>query len=236
MARDPYEILGVARDATLREASAAYRRMAELYHPDRLRQYRAEVQDEGARRLREANQAIRVLRSRLRGPLVAPGHQGNGGHDGDVESPSRSTPVRSSGGGHVPPAPSDAATAAAARVFYVDLQAVDAPEFHVRWAGLHAAATLTALKQGHRLDGGPIRQIEWGTYAALLEGDATRRLLAGVLPETAAWHDSPVDLVAVEGNAQLPARLTDGEPVVTLDALLSMLDDNTWYEVLADAY
>lgn len=234
MARDPYEILGIARDATLREAAAAYRRMAELYHPDRLREYRREVQDEGERRLREASQAIRTLRARRRGPLVAPGRERASGR-GHASSSARGgseAPVRSTGGGHVPPSPSDAAAAQSARVFYVGLRAVDGPAFHARWAGPHAEATLTALKKGHRLDGGPIRQIEWGTYSALLEGDATRRLLDGVRPGGNAWLDHVVDIVTGD---LLPAPV-DGAPTLTIGGLLDLIDDATWYEVLADAY
>lgn len=242
MARDPYEILGIARDATLEEASAAYRRMAALYHPDRLRDFRQEVQDEGARHLREANEAIRALRVRLRGPLVAPGHQDDGedgsAHGSQANSDAPSKPVLSRGGGQVPPSPSHTATAAEARVYYVDMQSVDAPEFHARWEGRHAAATLEALKHGHRLDEGPIKQIEWGTYMALLEGDATRRLLEGVLPGEDEWRHYPVTVVAIEATPEdtLPARLQDAGNTVPLGTLVEMLDDGTWYKVLADAY
>ena len=34
MARDPYEVLGVARGASEEEIKAAYRRLAKRYHPD----------------------------------------------------------------------------------------------------------------------------------------------------------------------------------------------------------
>jgi curved DNA-binding protein CbpA len=76
---DPFQVLGLPPDATLTEARAAYRRLAELFHPDRLRGLREEVQAEGAQRMREATEAMRTIRERYNRPLVAPGRRRGAG-------------------------------------------------------------------------------------------------------------------------------------------------------------
>jgi hypothetical protein len=238
VARDPYQILGIARDATIDQAMAAYKRLAEIFHPDRLQDRREEVQAEGAARMREATDAIRTLRARLRRPLVAPGHK----HDDDVTG--RSTEPRTvvragTAGDRVGVvSPSDSATEAEARLYDVELHAVDGPPLHVRWGGAHAAATLAALRHAHRVEGGPIKQVEWGTYEVLLEGAATRRLLRGVLPED-EWGEQPAVVVRLGDQARsaLPVRPgQDGRGVVALRSVLELLDDSSWYRVLADVY
>jgi DnaJ like chaperone protein len=59
---DPFRVLGLEPDASLAEARAAYRRLAELYHPDRLRGLRQDVQAEGAQRMREVSGAMKAIR------------------------------------------------------------------------------------------------------------------------------------------------------------------------------
>lgn len=55
-AKDYYEVIGVARDATAEEIRSAYRRLAKRYHPD------AHPGDrECERRFREINEAYGVL-------------------------------------------------------------------------------------------------------------------------------------------------------------------------------
>lgn len=66
MARDPIEVLGIAADASLADARAAYRRLAALFHPDHLQGMRADVRAEGERRLREATEAIEVFKAGYR--------------------------------------------------------------------------------------------------------------------------------------------------------------------------
>jgi hypothetical protein len=131
------------------------------------------------------------------------------------------------------PGPSDAATYAEGRIYDVELRAVDDKSFHLRWGGEHAAAVLAALRYGHRFRG-PIRQVDWGSYEAVLDGAATRRLLMSVLPDT-RWHRQPVEIVAHSGEVR-PALAGAGSSVVALATVLELLDDGCQYSVLADVY
>jgi signal peptidase I len=54
---DPYEVLGVPRDATLEEVRNAHRRAVQLVHPDRHSDARDDVRDEATRRTLELNNA-----------------------------------------------------------------------------------------------------------------------------------------------------------------------------------
>ena len=70
---DPYEVLGIARDASLQEAKAVYRRRGSPSHPDRLAGLRPAVRAEGERRLRDATDALREVSSRFaQTPRVLP--------------------------------------------------------------------------------------------------------------------------------------------------------------------
>jgi hypothetical protein len=131
--------------------------------------------------------------------------------------------------------PSDAATDAEGRVYDVELHDVDDRTFHLRWGGRHAAATLAALRRGHRLDG-PIRQVEWGSYEAVLDGGATRRLLSSVLSDD-GWWGQQVEIVQ-HGTDRRPVVRGAGPTgsVITLAAALELLDDGRRYSVLADVY
>ncbi len=53
----PYEILGLSPTASPLEITAAYRILAQIYHPDRLQSAPGNVQEEAARRMRELNEA-----------------------------------------------------------------------------------------------------------------------------------------------------------------------------------
>ncbi|HEX9547346.1 MAG TPA: DnaJ domain-containing protein [Acidimicrobiales bacterium] len=247
--RDPYTILGISPDATLVEARAAYRRLAELFHPDHLQGLRREVQDEGAARLREATDAMRAIRARLGRPLVAPGHH-RGEETNTAEADDRPGPTRPASHPASPVPrnatdhddggwrPSDSATATRARLYDVDLRGVDGPPFHVRWTGRHAAATLTALRHGHRVEGS-IRQVEWGCYEVVLDGAATRRLICSVLPDV-DWHGDLAEVLQLEADLDaeplpVPRNAVPGSSI-ELGALLTLLDDGRWYSVLADVY
>ena len=63
---DPYEVLGVARDADLREIRAAYRRLAKQYHPD------VNSSPDAAERMSRINWAYRIAAEHARheGPRV----------------------------------------------------------------------------------------------------------------------------------------------------------------------
>ena len=138
----------------------------------------------------------------------------------------------------VPPAaaPSDAATDAEGRIYDVELHDVDDQSFHLRWGGEHAAAVLAALRHAHR-DRGPIRQVEWGSYEAVLDGAAARRLLTSVLPDQ-GWRRQPVELVAHSGDLRpaLVTRLGTPGSVIALATALDLLEDGRRYSVLADVY
>jgi hypothetical protein len=140
----------------------------------------------------------------------------------------------------IPPAPgpSDTATDAEGRVYDVELHDVDDPSFHLRWGGEHAAAVLAALRHAHR-DRGPIRQVEWGSYEAVLDGAGARRLLSSVLPDH-GWHRQPVELVAHSGDLR-PAVVAQigragGGCVIALATAVELLEDGRRYSVLADVY
>lgn len=63
--RDPYSVLGVEADATFEDAKAAYRRLAEIFHPDRFADARPDVQAEAERQMKDLNAAWRTLRIRF---------------------------------------------------------------------------------------------------------------------------------------------------------------------------
>lgn len=62
-ASDPYEVLGVARQATAAEISQAYKRMAQMYHPDKVASLASEFRELAEARMKEINIAYSVLKS-----------------------------------------------------------------------------------------------------------------------------------------------------------------------------
>ena len=122
-------------------------------------------------------------------------------------------------------------------MYDVELQDVDDRTFHLRWGGAHAAAILAALRHAHQ-SRGPIRQVEWGSYEAVLDGAATRRLLSSVLPDQ-GWYRQPVELVAHSGDLRPAVVARAGSPagsVIPLATALELLEDGRRYSVLADVY
>lgn len=215
MARDPFEVLGVARDATLAEAREAYRRTVELFHPDRLQGLRDSVQDEARRRLHEVNEAMRAVQQAYGRPL-RPG--------GRATAQPRL-------------APSDEATHAEARLYDAQLRELDrdgayVPGSKVVFGGAPAEAVLTVLRHDFRRDGGPIRMVDWGSYSIELDGDGMRTFLTRVLgPEVA----SPPSKTRAIGD-RLPVVVRPAAvPVQLVDAVVH-LRTHTRYSLTADVY
>ncbi|WP_298786853.1 DnaJ domain-containing protein [uncultured Campylobacter sp.] len=65
--RDPYEILGLSKDATFSEIKKKYRELVKKYHPDILMGKGAdeEIIQEGTKRLQEINEAYKILKKRF---------------------------------------------------------------------------------------------------------------------------------------------------------------------------
>jgi hypothetical protein len=259
---DPFRVLGLEPNATLGEARAAYRRLAELFHPDRLEGLREDVRAEGTQRMREATEAMRRIRDLYARPLVAPGHErparptapGTSRDDprprGQPSGHRRArrptarpeepagTPARADGPRRsLGSPPSDAATEATARFYHAQVRSLDGPDLQVNWGGRHAAATLAALRRAHTIDG-PIRQVEWGSYEWVMDGAATRRLLVHVL-EDREWHREPAEIVNVSAELRerrLPARRGEELCSTELGTVVELVDDQRWYRVVAEAY
>ena len=215
MARDPFEVLGVARDASLAEVREAYRRTVELFHPDRLEGLRASVQAEAHRRMLEANEAMRAVQQAFGRPLRPGG---------------RSTAEPRL-------APSDEATTSEARLYDAQLRELDAegayvPGSKVVFGGAAAEAVLTRLRHDFRRDGGPIRMVDWGSYAIELTGDEMRTFLTQLFgPELAATPSGARALGDRLPVAVRPAAV----PVALADAVVH-LRTHTRYSLTADVY
>jgi curved DNA-binding protein CbpA len=225
---DPYDVLGIARGATLEEAKAAYRRLAQLFHPDRLEGLPSAVQAEGARRMREANDAIRVVNARYGRPLRAPGHHSSrkGEPTGEATTAADRVAARRPPDDHWSPDNHEA------KIFDAELESVDGPRLHARWSGQHAAATLAAVETAHRTRAATVRQVEWGTYEMVLSGSEMRHFLEGVIADKSARA------TLVAADPQLRVRLSVSGPgaPVGLAAMLAALEDRSHYSLVADLY
>ena len=62
--RQAWQILGVARDASAEEVHAAYRHLAQQYHPDKVAHLAPEFQELAERRMREINSAYEQMQNR----------------------------------------------------------------------------------------------------------------------------------------------------------------------------
>ncbi|MBL9022724.1 MAG: J domain-containing protein [Myxococcales bacterium] len=62
--RDPHEILGVEKGASLEVIRAAYQKLVKEYHPDRAATLASEIRDLAEKRTRELNRAYEILTKR----------------------------------------------------------------------------------------------------------------------------------------------------------------------------
>ena len=70
---DPWNVLGLDRGASASDVNAAYRRLAEIYHPDRYQGTRENVRAEAARRMGDLSAAVQAIRAGLSTPRESPG-------------------------------------------------------------------------------------------------------------------------------------------------------------------
>jgi DNA segregation ATPase FtsK/SpoIIIE-like protein len=61
--KSPFEILGVRADSSIEEISKAYRKMATLYHPDKVAQLAPEFQELAETRMKEINAAYLAIKA-----------------------------------------------------------------------------------------------------------------------------------------------------------------------------
>jgi curved DNA-binding protein CbpA len=61
---DPYEVLGVARGATVEEITRRHRILSHIFHPDRYQTASSDVREEAERRMKTVNAAYDVLKRR----------------------------------------------------------------------------------------------------------------------------------------------------------------------------
>jgi DnaJ like chaperone protein len=61
---DPYQILGIKKDASLDEIKVAYRRMANQYHPDKVMHLGEEFKILAEKRFKEIQEAYQELKTR----------------------------------------------------------------------------------------------------------------------------------------------------------------------------
>jgi len=193
MTTDPHDVLGIPRDATLAEARSAYRRLAELFHPDRLEGHREEVKVEANRRMEELNAAWSAIQQ-------GAASQGRP----DLAEAARAPATRDE--------PEEVTVIGNAEVRHVGPN----PRLHMRWAGDGAQAAAMALR---RLSQGGVaaREVDWGAFTATLEGVDTRRLLEEVV--VARHPQTIVEVLIPEGGGtiQLAEAVTRLQPTERYD-------------------
>lgn len=61
MAKNYFEILGLSKDANTQDIKTAYKRLAKIYHPDRLRHLDTDEQENSVEKFKEIKAAYEVL-------------------------------------------------------------------------------------------------------------------------------------------------------------------------------
>jgi DnaJ-class molecular chaperone len=79
------EVLGVEEGASMRKITAAYRKLARTYHPDKVLELPAEAREISERRMKEINAAYSELKRRAETP------RGSGGSYSPADSIHRSS-------------------------------------------------------------------------------------------------------------------------------------------------
>ena len=69
----PYEVLGISERASSKEITAAYRVLAQIFHPDRFVEAPVRVQREAERRMAQVNEAYALARKGFNGEMGGAG-------------------------------------------------------------------------------------------------------------------------------------------------------------------
>ncbi len=209
MPPDPFEVLGIAADASIEEARQAYHRAVALFHPDRLQGMGPDVRAEGERRFREATEAFEAVQA---------GHQ----------SPSRP-------GTQIRPLFPEGGSDADPRTYNAQVRDVRDGGLHADWLGRHAGAMWLALQKAHSVDG-PVRQVEWGAYECTLAGESVRQLLSTVLTTDEGWRDEPLATVDLGHRRLMGFGASEPFGGRNLGWLSDNVSDHQQYVVTAEVF
>jgi hypothetical protein len=210
MPLDPWEVLGVGRDASLAEANAAYRRVAALFHPDHLQGLSQTIQAEGARRLREATAALEALRLR-------PGGSAAGRLAAMVSDP-----------------------VAESRAYNAQVRGLSSDGLHATWPGRHAAATWEALRRAHSPDGPVQQVEWGAYECTIRGAGFLQLLRGAMAAGGADWRREPLETLDLGPAGQrrryvgCPGK--DPPGVMDLEALAVLVDDGAPYLVTAEVF
>ena len=63
---DPYEVLGVSKDASFEEIKASYRRLSREYHPDFTMDKSDEIITQATKKMQQINEAYDMLKAKFK--------------------------------------------------------------------------------------------------------------------------------------------------------------------------